>query len=194
MIEYPKLLRGFYLPAIDLYQFAKLQRLYRMLSALGGESAVDYAFAEASNTSLPLGRRLLAVDLAENLMRSGTQRHAREIPALSAELHGAQPQPPMRVRTRWRPQLLSRALQLLSSAPRASPKVALHDDVTVSCRWPQGAEADGLAADTLDGRKAALGSLTWTECLRPLLLLFEGVYLGVCRACRSTFQKISTNW
>lgn len=71
------------------WQTAELARLFRMLSALGGETAMDYAFDVASSFNLPLARRVLAIELAENLMRSGARRHAAQIPKLSAELHGA---------------------------------------------------------------------------------------------------------
>ncbi len=71
------------------YQAGTLARLYRILGALGGEAAADYAFAEASDTSSPLDLRMLALDLAENLAASGARRHADDLSKLSADLHAA---------------------------------------------------------------------------------------------------------
>jgi len=75
---------------LDTYQLEELETVYRALAALGGEAAADYAFDEATDTSLPLKRRLLAVDLAENLLRSGAKRHAEQIPALARKLRRAE--------------------------------------------------------------------------------------------------------
>ena len=74
---------------LDDYQLSTLARIYRSMAALGGEAAADYAFGEAAKESLSLRRRLLAIDLAENLMRSGARRHAAEIPGLAAKLRRA---------------------------------------------------------------------------------------------------------
>jgi len=57
-----------------------------MLSALGGEAVADYAYTEARNPSLPLERRVLALDLAENVASSGARRHADQLAKLATEL------------------------------------------------------------------------------------------------------------
>jgi hypothetical protein len=75
---------------LNMFQLEELKRLYRLLSALGGEAPADYAFSEATNSTLSLERRLLALELAENLQRAGARRHADQLSALSAELR--QPQ------------------------------------------------------------------------------------------------------
>jgi hypothetical protein len=76
---------------LDQYQEMELQRLYRPLAALGGEAAMDYAFDEASDTASSIRRRRLAVDLAENLLRSGARRHAEQLPVLAEELRHVSP-------------------------------------------------------------------------------------------------------
>jgi len=76
---------------LDQYQEMELARIYRLLGALGGEAAMDYAFEEASKTAQSARRRLMALELAEDLARVGARRHASEIPALAEELRQTKP-------------------------------------------------------------------------------------------------------
>jgi hypothetical protein len=76
---------------LDQYQEMELQRVYRLLGALGGEAAMDYAFEEASDTAQSTRRRALALKLAEDLARAGARRHADQIPALADELRQKEP-------------------------------------------------------------------------------------------------------